>query len=341
MKKSMEEGGGDKSSSASSSSPRKLKFVPKAPPRRKTKPSPSPTPKTEVVDEDGKAEEEAQYLLRRFNENLARRGPREEKKSSVQVAFGPGVMPSTSLKVYGAAKEENVGNRSASVPKSSDNGETLLSLPSAANEDGNDACSADPMETSAQIVKKEYRERWDYHHTNYPTTLPLRRPYSGDPELLDMAEFGEAAANYEYDENIINPASDLGLKVESEEEKLFFFQLPASLPFLKRSASRKGKEKIESHTSLESGGISKKSCSLEELPGGYMGKMLVYKSGAIKLKLGDSLYDVSPGSDCIFTQDVAAINLAEKECCVLGELGKRAVVTADIDSLLDSMIDLG
>lgn len=80
--------------------------------------------------------------------------------ASVQVAFGPGVMPSTSLKVYGAAKEENVGNRSASVPKSSDNGETLLSLPSAANEDGNDACSADPMETSAQIVKKEYRERW-------------------------------------------------------------------------------------------------------------------------------------------------------------------------------------
>lgn len=80
--------------------------------------------------------------------------------------------------------------------------------------------------------------------------------------------------------------------MESEEEKLFFFQLPASLPFLKRSA-RKGKEKVESHTSLESGGISKKSCSLEELPGGYMGKMLVYKSGAIKLKLGDSLYDVS------------------------------------------------
>lgn len=80
--------------------------------------------------------------------------------ASVQVAFGPGVMASTSLKVYGAAKEESVGNRSASVPKSSDNGETLLSLPSAANEDGNDACSADPMETSAQIVKKEYRERW-------------------------------------------------------------------------------------------------------------------------------------------------------------------------------------
>ena len=92
--------------------------------------------------------------------------------ASVQVAFGPGVMPSTSLKVYGAAKEENVGNRSASVPKSSDNGETLLSLPSAANEDGNDACSADPMETSAQIVKKEYRERWVRNGCHEDPPLP-------------------------------------------------------------------------------------------------------------------------------------------------------------------------
>lgn len=38
-------------------------------------------------------------------------------------------------------------------------------------------------------------------------------------ELLDMAEFGEAAANYEYDENIINPASDLGLKVGNQIKK--------------------------------------------------------------------------------------------------------------------------
>lgn len=38
-------------------------------------------------------------------------------------------------------------------------------------------------------------------------------------ELLDMAEFGEAAANYEYDEDIINPASDLGLKVGNQIKK--------------------------------------------------------------------------------------------------------------------------
>lgn len=74
---------------------------------------------------------------------------------------------------------------------------------------------------------------------------------------------------------------------------MFFFKLPASLPLLKRSTSRKGKEKVQTDLSLASGGVSKKGCGWEELPGGYLGKMLVYKSGAIKLKLGDTLYDVS------------------------------------------------
>ena len=40
-------------------------------------------------------------------------------------------------------------------------------------------------------------------------------------------------------------------------------------------------------------GAAKEGGSLEELSEGYMGKVLVYKSGAVKLKLGDALYDVS------------------------------------------------
>lgn len=34
-------------------------------------------------------------------------------------------------------------------------------------------------------------------------------------------------------------------------------------------------------------------CNLDGLPSGLMGKLLLYKSGAVKLKLGDTLYDVS------------------------------------------------
>nr|CAB3446701.1 unnamed protein product [Digitaria exilis] len=78
-------------------------------------------------------------------------------------------------------------------------------------------------------------------------------------------------------------------------------------------------------------------CGLKELPGGFMGKILVYKSGKVKMTLGDVLFDVSAGSSCMFAQEVAAINTKEKHCCGLGELGKRAVVTPDVNSLLGSI----
>lgn len=40
-------------------------------------------------------------------------------------------------------------------------------------------------------------------------------------------------------------------------------------------------------------GHSIHGCKLRELPGGLMGKMLVYKSGKVKMKLGDVHFDVS------------------------------------------------
>ena len=89
---------------------------------------------------------------------------------------------------------------------------------------------------------------------------------------------------------------------------MFLVQLPANMPLVKQSTSAKGKEIAGNSTSLKSIyasentrsslssksiGASEHSCRLEDLPRGHMGKMLVYKSGAIKLKLGEILYDVS------------------------------------------------
>ena len=74
---------------------------------------------------------------------------------------------------------------------------------------------------------------------------------------------------------------------------MLFVQLPPTLPLFKRSTSAKGKEKVGSSTPSEKVGAAKKGGGLEELSEGYMGKMLVYKSGAVKFKLGDALYDVS------------------------------------------------
>ncbi|CDP03102.1 unnamed protein product [Coffea canephora] len=186
-------------------------------------------------------------------------------------------------------------------------------------------------------VEKEYKEPWDYY-TNYPVTLPLRRPYSGDPEHLDQEEFDEASESLNYDECSTNAAVELGLT--EGKETMLFLQLPASMPMIKQLPNTAGSEMADTSKPTKSGELLQKSCSLDELPAGFMGKILVYRSGAVKLKLGDNLYDVSVGLDCVFAQDVVAINDEEKHCCTVGELDKRVIITPDVDSMLDGMADL-
>lgn len=280
------------SDSLAPKAPRKVRFAPKGPPRRRQK---TLLPKPENVEADVDAAK-AEELMQRFNEASAKVKTKVEKKGPTQVAFGYGGS-SSSMKSYGHLK---------GVAGSMSNGGI-----------------------GGQRVQKEYTEPWDYY-TNYPVTLPLRRPYSGNPELLDEEEFGEASRSLTYDENSIKPAVELGLMEENLEEKMFFVQLPPAMPMLKQSVKTEGSEMATSSKSSKA-----RACSLNELSGGFMGKMLVYKSGAVKLKLGETLYNVSPGMDCSFAQDVVAVNTEEKYCSNIGELANRVIITPDVDSILD------
>ncbi|KAI6679719.1 hypothetical protein NL676_033600 [Syzygium grande] len=290
--------------------PRKVRFAPKAPPVRRPKPA---VVKTEVRDEDDD-EAKAKDLLRHFNEGILKEKPKIERKvAPSQIAFGYGGT-SSSLKSYHAQRDQNNVNSY----QGSSSGPGLRG-------------------------EKEYREPWDYY-SYYPATLPLRRPYTGNPELLDEEEFGEASSSVTYDETIINLATELGLMDSQDdgslEPSMFFIQLPPTIPMAKCLTIAEGNETTESLASSEVLGSTEKSCSLDELSAGLMGKMLVYRSGAVKLKLGDTLYDVSSGLDCVFAQDVVAINKTEKHFCVVGELNKRAILTPDVDSILDGMNEL-
>ncbi|XP_019151097.1 PREDICTED: DNA-directed RNA polymerase III subunit rpc4 [Ipomoea nil] len=272
---------------------RKVRFAPKGPPRRAQKPA---LPKAEKVEEDADATK-AEELLRRFNESSAMRAKfKVEKKGPTRVAFGQGGSSRSYIPPKGAKKPQS---------SSSDGGVAL---------------------------EKEYKEPWDYY-TYYPTTLPLRRPYSGNPEVLDEREFGEASESYEYDEDAINPAEELGLFEEAPEENLFFVQLPTLMPMFKQPANAEGSETASNNPRA----MRARACKFDDLPGGYLGKMVVYKSGAIKMKLGETLYDVSPGMNCVFSQDVVVMNTEEKNCCNVGEISRRAVITPDVESLLASM----
>ncbi|KAJ0090902.1 hypothetical protein Patl1_13564 [Pistacia atlantica] len=287
--------------------PRKMRFAPKAPPLR--------VPKAEVKTEVENAETasaQARDLLRRFNENQGnmKTKPKFEKKvASSQIAFGYGG-GSTSIKSYGVPKVHYTYNFDSA---------------------GGYA--------SGLTEEKEYKEPWDYY-SYYPVTLPLRRPYSGSPELLDEEEFGDTSETMDYDESSMKPAEELGLMEENLEASMFFLQLPPTMPMKKRSTTGEGQEATGSSKPHGGKRTMEKTCSLDELPAGFMGKMLVYKSGAVKLKLGDTLYDVTPGLDCMFAQDVVAINKAEKYCCIVGELDKRAILTPDVDSVLSGFADM-
>ncbi|XP_031109976.1 uncharacterized protein LOC116014117 isoform X1 [Ipomoea triloba] len=338
---------------SSPTSSRKFRFAPKPPPRPRRAKSKVEL-RTESSRHDASDDEVPDArLLRRANEHLNRGKPKAEKKAA-QVVFSHGVASSAPIRTYGNPRE---GTSDSAGLKGSGYGDPrdLVALPSNTNVDVDE----DRLAKAESIKKKkrEYREPWDYKNSYYPITLPLRKPNSGDPEILDEEEFGEAARNVEYDETKIHPSSDLGLLDEQDEDerRLFFIQIPNNLPSYKSigdetalpaastkgkevvevPSSAKGKEKVENPTVLRRRSSPNKGCSLEELPGGYMGKMLVYKSGAVKLKLGNILYDVSPGVGCSSAQEVVAINTVDKTCCKLGGIYKHAVVIPDIDSLLD------
>ncbi|KAF4351517.1 hypothetical protein F8388_000296 [Cannabis sativa] len=325
---------------SSDSSPVKRRFAPKARAGRKPKSIPPKSKLNIEEDNDNDKDEEAtqaQTLLREFNESLKRRGPKVEKKS--QVVFGPGAT-SSPIRSFGVPKDGSASSKSRDLDlnESDGNAQIPLYLPSKTSESA--VTFHDSTNKSTRSSKKEYIEPWDYN-SYYPTVLPLRKPYSGNPDHLNKIEFGEAATNAEYVEDATNAASELGLMEENTEGNMFWFQFPRILPTVKQSASIKGKEKIGSSISSPGPSASSKGAKLEELPKGHVGKMLVYKSGAVKLKLGDVLYDVSPGTNVISAEDVVAINPTEKQCGLLGEICKRVVVSADINSLLNSVIDLG
>ncbi|KAL4382778.1 hypothetical protein AHAS_Ahas04G0267500 [Arachis hypogaea] len=164
----------------------------------------------------------------------------------------------------------------------------------------------------------------------------LRFLQTGLRLIAQRKQFGHAIAaeSRTFDENSTNPAKELGLLEENLETSVFLIQLPAALPAIIGSASSGSQDGSESSSKPQGSMKKVKPCKLNELPPGLMGKMLVYKSGAIKLKLGSTLYDVSPGSDCTFAQDVAVMNTGEKHCCAIGEISKRVIVTPDIDDMI-------
>eukprot|EP01027_Heterolobosea_sp_BB2_P012064 GEZU01017509.1.p1 GENE.GEZU01017509.1~~GEZU01017509.1.p1 ORF type:complete len:249 (-),score=89.35 GEZU01017509.1:237-983(-) len=78
--------------------------------------------------------------------------------------------------------------------------------------------------------------------------------------------------------------------------------------------------------------------SLTGMPAGWIGEMIVYKSGKVKLQLGDVVFDVSPGTEFNFLQEVMSIDANTKTCYNLGPIKKRILCMPDVESILEQQL---
>jgi len=74
--------------------------------------------------------------------------------------------------------------------------------------------------------------------------------------------------------------------------------------------------------------------TLTSIPNGYIGEMVVHKSGRTRLKLGTVWFDVVPGSDFSFMEHVAAVAPNKGATYILGDVAKRVMCIPDLERTL-------
>ncbi len=157
----------------------------------------------------------------------------------------------------------------------------------------------------------------------------------------------------------LEDASLFELESGAGADQLFFIQLPSHLPRSQPPASSTANNNNNatngnvttgteaSETPSEVSLLPRDESFMDEFaidftptlpstPQGRLGSLVVYKSGRVKLRIGDVLYDVTPGMPLNFLQEVAVVEPDEQKFYSLGEINQRMVVSANIDSLLSA-----
>ncbi|KAK2902299.1 hypothetical protein Q8A73_012045 [Channa argus] len=133
-----------------------------------------------------------------------------------------------------------------------------------------------------------------------------------------------------------------------KDDKLFFMQLPDSLPGqpptkehrpVKTEVQTEDGQSVLMKTEPQEEGPEDNSCNLKDLREGLIGKMLVRKSGRIQLILGQVIFDVSLGTSCSFLQELVSIGTEGRtgDLTVLGKVEHKIVCSPDFEALLQSI----
>lgn len=156
---------------------------------------------------------------------------------------------------------------------------------------------------------------------NLPITLPFKNASDVEIDSENVAR------------EFINEDGQLN------HEDMFLFQLPKAIPVNLEAQIKSKKEEIENMEEepvYDSHGFLIKNDFenvLKSLPANSkLGKLKIYKSGKIKIAIGNNLFDVNPGISCKFAQELVAVSPNGNETVFMGKIKEnRLILTPNIN----------
>lgn len=150
----------------------------------------------------------------------------------------------------------------------------------------------------------------------YPTTLPFKLNDNDESNII---------------KDLVNNRGQLN------ENEIFLFQMPRIIPYdLEIQEKVKNEEMINEEPQFDQNGFliqSEFSNVFKSIKSNMkLGKIKFYKSGKIKMEIGNCLFDVNGGVTSKFAQEVSLYSEETEEMVFLGKLNdKKVVVTPDFN----------
>lgn len=125
-----------------------------------------------------------------------------------------------------------------------------------------------------------------------------------------------------------------------DTRKLILFQIPAILSTV-ATPEQPGRQSDKNQLSASSAPREEERASKQDgsnpfrhVDAGRIGKIRIHKSGKAKLVLGESVFDVNPGLNCSFVQELGRIDAKNSVFASLSGIQGRLVCTPDVETLL-------
>ena len=125
--------------------------------------------------------------------------------------------------------------------------------------------------------------------------------------------------------------------LDLNENDAYLFQFPRIIPTDLESQKKLKEEELDADepTYDQHGYLIKSSFenSFKKLPkNASIGKLKIYKSGKLKMQIGDIMYDVTAGINCKFAQELGVVFPKTQEAFFLGKIReKKLIVTPELN----------